>query len=280
MPDTREKQGMLWNDLRQSKRLQSSTLPPECLEILNGVASASAGLTACMLRNSQPWFTSCLSCKPYHSQLEEFYRRVFVAEQSLGNASCHDIFFYGSKLNLLENAYKNAIQMWVVPECFACYKCQNCDETNEVTRKFYDFYTEYLGCRQKHIHNMTRLCRSCRETYKTTRDYFEASFKQHGVCMDVLDTWNKTQREWSTHFRCRHHHTDPFLLGAFASVIFASPLVFYISVYLNSDAKVQTFERMKRISGEPIFSDDETLPGEEMWMKLSNDYDLPINNIH
>ena len=65
------------------------------------------------------------------------------------------------------------------------------------------------------------------------------------TCSDVSDLWNKTQRQWSVHFRCHVVPKDTFLLGAFTSVIFLLPVIFYISMYINSEVKRQSIDRMK-----------------------------------
>ena len=74
-------------------------------------------------------------------------------------------------------------------------------------------------------------------------NYFESG--RESTCIDVIDTWNKTQREWSARFGCHVPAKDAFLLGAFTSFILLLPLIFYLSVYLNSEHKRQTFAKMK-----------------------------------
>lgn len=238
------------------------SFPLECKEILDDLANSSSALTACMLEKSLPWFMSCRKCVHHFQQMQSVYSRLERSDLDK-NVSCRDVFFYGAKINLVEEVYEDALRVWQLPDCAACFQ-EKTDVNGEwklknITGEFFRRFAEYANCREGHFPNATDLCRECRPPYEKTKRFFSTHFElsQKSICMDVSDTWNKTQREWSVRFHCHVSARDLFLLGTFTSFVLVLPVIFYLSIYLNSETQRQSFARMKRASESAVLSDVE-----------------------
>lgn len=226
--------------------------PGKCSEILDEIAITSSSLLACMLKSSFPWFESCRKCGEHYQQMQDVHSRL---EETImdGNISCRDLFYYGSKLNLVEEVYGDGLRAWQRPDCPACYEISGDDgvlDLKNETVQFFRHFHEYFLCRQKHSNNASNICMNCRSAYDQTKTYFTDKMKSglEASCLDVTDTWNKTQEEWSVEFGCPVYPKDVFLLAAFTTFILVLPIIFYVSIYLNSEVQRQSIDRMKRVS--------------------------------
>jgi len=164
---------------------------------------------------------------------------------------------------MFQEIYAKALSIWEKPRCYACFEDDadvNAEMTlKNLTVKFFRRMNAYSACRDQFYHNTSEICVQCRSAYDKIKKFVTKHYEAGGesTCSDVSDLWNKTQRQWSVHFRCHVVPKDTFLLGAFTSVIFLLPVIFYISMYINSEVKRQSIDRMKRASESAVMSDTE-----------------------
>ena len=141
--------------------------------------------------------------------------------------------------------------LWSKASCSSCFT-KPLNHRSELTKKTVEFFAladSVMDCFEEHpntTEDTSTACSACRADYTALNKFyreqiFQAQFPElDGICFDILDTMNFTQRRWgSDHYGCvRKMHTSWSLVVAVICIML-SPVAFYGGLWYWKEAAVE-----------------------------------------
>lgn len=210
--------------------IQTYTDDDECLLIFKSFAQYASDFTMCSILNATP-IKLCENCIEeylnFHNKSHELLTKV------VNGTTCKSRFVSQDRLDVVLEYHDNIISIWNKGHCNACYDWSNSSEpilSNE-TRKFNTLADATMNC----IHATTKneVCTKCMQEYLQLDNFYktlsEDAIGVDSICMDVVDSMNKTRLTWSKTLNCCKVRKSPEVVFlCCAGVISALPLLYYI----------------------------------------------------
>jgi len=217
--------------------------PENCTVLLEKFSNASARFTHCANKFAKP-ISMCLNCKEDYLNVTEFFKKLSQTNQD--GVICKNILTSVDRVEIIEATIKfiacPTTGLWARASCNNCYNLPlNVSSTiNHRAKQFFDIRQNVTQCFSKHPVNFTGMrseaCDECWPVYKSLSEFFKWNIQHRsdssitGICFDVIDAMNITQRVWGKDYRCiRNQQTNPILITA-VSLILCTPIAFYVLV--------------------------------------------------
>jgi len=229
---------------------QNEIKQANCSQLLDTFSESSSNFTRCANQYAQPIFM-CRNCLDYYMTVIEIYDAL-QHRSAEGEVSCKDLLTSRDKVEIIKATFAYIAGndgLWNRASCNSCYTkpVNHTSRLTETTVKFFALFASTQACFSAHpnqslTQNKSEACTECQGDYKALSNFYrEKVFSQFpllsGICFDVLDAMNATQREWgSGHFRCGRRMGSNFPLLAAIACILLSPVVFYLTARFSQEA--------------------------------------------
>ncbi|XP_035226826.1 osteopetrosis-associated transmembrane protein 1-like isoform X2 [Stegodyphus dumicola] len=212
--------------------------PENCTDGLNNFTQAVLTFILCSSANARP-IQLCRNCNEYLSAMQATYKAM-KEEPNV----CQTWFFGSDKISIIDVIHNQAWTLWDINFCQNCY-----DYYNE-TKAFFDTAERLSECMvsSNTTIEVNSTCQLCHDLYIQLGDtYNKFVFKQEetdvGICMDIVDRMNMTQKLWSRQYKCKVEFDTRIGYGnvTTALVIGLVPLCFYLiakRVAITEDVKL------------------------------------------
>jgi len=250
------RQEMGLNQQQEKKKLEEGQLPNEnwikqanCSQLLDTFSESSSNFTRCANQYAKPIFM-CRNClDDYLTVIEVYDALEHSAEEEV---SCKDLLTSRDKVEIIKATFAYIAGndgLWNRASCNSCYTkpVNHTSSLTKTTVEFFALFTSTQACFSAHpnqslTQNKSDACTECQGDYEALSDFYrEKVFSQFpllsGICFDVLDAMNATQREWgSERYQCGRRMGDNTPLLAAVFCILLCPVVFYLTARFSQEA--------------------------------------------
>jgi len=236
-----EEEGQLLNQ----KRIEQAN----CSQLLDTFSESASNFTRCANQYAKPIFM-CRNCLDDYLTVVEVYDALEHSTEE--EVSCKDLLTSRDKVEIIKATFAYIAGndgLWNRASCNSCYTkpVNHTSSLTKTTVEFFALFTTTQACFSAHPNqslsqNKSDACTECQGDYEALSDFYrEKVFSQFpllsGICFDVLDAMNATQREWgSERYRCGRRMGDntPMLAAVFC--ILLCPVVFYLTARFSQEA--------------------------------------------
>jgi len=228
---------------------QNKIKQDNCSQLLETFSESSSNFIRCANQYAQPIFM-CRNCLNYYLTVVEIYDALRHSTED--EVSCKALLTSRDKVEIIKATFDYIAGkdgLWNRASCNSCYTkpVNHTSRLTETTLKFFDLFASTQACFSAHpnqslTQNKSEACTECQGEYEALSDFYrEKVFSQFpllsGICFDVLDAMNATQREWgSEHFQCGRRMGSNLPLLAAVACILLSPVVFYLTARFSQEA--------------------------------------------
>ena len=225
----------------------------DCWVLVERFSNSSSEFTMCATRNAKPIFL-CRTCVGEFLNVRTAYRAI--ESNHMKGVNCKKLLDGKDRLQILTKTWASIggkYGLWAKGYCDACYT-QPLNKHSKLRKETADFMKLVAKvdiCFQTYPNagnesHPADACVACRHSYNKLNTFYRENIPFYpsieGVCIDSLDTLNRTQKLWGTeHYFCirKTHNNDVFIVVTF--FILSSPLVFYLMAgYFGHAAKLRT----------------------------------------
>ena len=226
----------------------------ECWVLVGRFSNASSQFTMCATRNAKPIFL-CRSCFRDFLRVRSAFRAI--ESNHMAGRNCKSLLNGHDRLQILIQTWesiggKNGL--WNKGYCNACYTkpLNKHSKLRNETAHFLKLVADLDVCFQMYPNPGSKdfpaeACLFCREQYVVLNKYYRENIPHYphieGVCIDSLDTLNRTQKVWGpVRFFCDQRTPKVDILVIVSTVIMLlSPVVFYVTAgFFGKTAQVRT----------------------------------------
>jgi hypothetical protein len=173
-----------------------------------------------------------------------------LMESESEGIQCKDVLTSRDKVEIIKATFAyiaGPVGLWSRAACRSCFTSPlgPASHVTNITEKFFLLHGQVEECFAAHpngsdLLNESEACTECQADYTDLSTFFrESVFSDRfptleGICFDILDTMNSTQRQWgSEHYHCgRPMHGSPPLITAIITVLLC-PVAFYLLVWFS-----------------------------------------------
>ncbi|KAI0208232.1 Osteopetrosis-associated transmembrane protein 1 [Lamellibrachia satsuma] len=225
-------------------------------------SEAAANFTKCAVQYARP-IQLCEHCYPVYQQAIAIYDIMMKGNVTEGDGIlCGETILNADRVQIVVTTAMFIATMWSNSSCDNCYVRENDTvvyKLNNLTVNFKALVNRTFECFLNSSHgNLTpyspnvaneTVCNDCRALYQQLNNLYkdlEKAFPKH-VCMDLVDSMNRTRLIWSRDFRCSRLHGS--VAGVMVlSVFFCSlPFAFYIGSRVRGTAVHRKLLKQKRL---------------------------------
>ena len=225
----------------------------DCWVLVQTFSNTSSQFTMCATRNAKP-ILLCHHCVREFLTVRAAYRAI--ESNHLKGVNCKKLLDGKDRLQILTHTWANIggkHGLWTKGYCDACYT-QPLNKHSRLRKQTADFQklaakVEICFRDNPNPGNQSHpagACAACRDQYSILNSFYKENFPSQphidGVCIDTLDTLNRTQKLWGTdrYFCNRKIHNDDLVIVVAFFILF-SPLMFYLTAgYFGHTAKLRT----------------------------------------
>ncbi|XP_049794216.1 osteopetrosis-associated transmembrane protein 1 isoform X3 [Schistocerca nitens] len=211
-----------------------------CTLLLQDFARLTSNFTFCAINYSRP-ITLCETCIKEYLQVIDAHTKILEMKDERGE-KCKTKLINQDRLEVIYSAYHYVSNLWSDASCDSCFvKMSNGSLTQELsntTVEFQHLHDKTHKCFLDHYYvaNKTfdkNICSDCEKSYCEMNDYYDRLKKEQemGVCVDIVDTMNRTRSFWSGKLGCdrKNHSVDVYLVCLFTLMAIV-PVIFYTSL--------------------------------------------------
>jgi len=220
--------------------------PAKCKKILDNFSNASARFTLCATNFTKP-ASMCRKCVSHLIDVKEFF---FQFEHSKAEGvNCKDLVTSRDKVDIIHATYEfiaGDSGLWSRGSCSSCYTSP-LDRNTSLTlpaSRFFQMYEMVMDCFSKYppfestmIRNGNRsvACEDCSTVYYNLSDFYRSLNSDfpnlEGICFDILDAMNSTQKRWGTgQFGCGEVLSFNLPLVLTIAGVCLATAIFYIAI--------------------------------------------------
>ena len=225
----------------------------DCWVLVERFSNSSSQFTMCATRNAKPIFL-CRKCVSEFLSVRTAFRAI--ESNHMKGVNCKKLLDGKDRLQILTRTWASIggkHGLWAKGFCDACYT-QPLNKQSKLRKETADFLklvAKVDVCFQRFPNagnesHPADACVSCRQSYNNLNKFYRENIPSYpyidGVCVDALDTLNRTQKWWGTerYFCTRKIHNDNVVIVVTFFILF-SPLVFYLMAgYFGHTAKLRT----------------------------------------
>ena len=218
-----------------------------CEVLLNKFSDSAAEFTHCANHFSRP-IKMCRSCKDAFLDVRKYYGALEYSEQR--GINCRDLLTGQDKVEVITETHAfiaGPEGLWAKAYCSECYTSpfnRSSDLTDDANT-FFALFRSTQDCFMEHpntstnSHNKSVACYDCYNDYHALLDFYRDTYfsrgtddyQQTGICMDILDSMNSTQRQWgSGYFKCGRTIRGSAPLISALLVVLTTPFLLYLGV--------------------------------------------------
>ena len=225
----------------------------DCWVLVERFSNSSSQFTMCATRNAKPIFL-CRKCVSEFLSVRTAYRAIEM--NHMKGVNCKKLLDGQDRLQILIRTWASIggkHGLWAKGYCDACYT-QPLNSQSKLRKETADFL-KLVSKVDICFHNYptagneshpAEACVACRHLYNNLNTFYRENVPAYpyidGVCVDALDTLNRTQKWWGTerYFCTRKIHNDDVVIVATFLILF-SPMIFYLMAgYFGHTAKLRT----------------------------------------
>ena len=253
----------------------------DCWVLVQTFSNTSSQFTMCATRNAKP-ILLCHHCVREFLTVRAAYRAI--ESNHLKGVNCKKLLDGKDRLQILTHTWANIggkHGLWTKGYCDACYT-QPLNKHSRLRKQTADFQklaakVEICFRDNPNPGNQSHpagACAACRDQYSILNSFYKENFPSQphidGVCIDTLDTLNRTQKLWGTdRYYCnRKIHNDDLVIVVAFFILF-SPLMFYLTAgYFRHTAKLRTVANSRwldMVQPVPLHGDEHVYNHEDSW---------------
>ena len=253
----------------------------DCWVLVQTFSNTSSQFTMCATRNAKP-ILLCHHCVREFLTVRAAYRAI--ESNHLKGVNCKKLLDGKDRLQILTHTWANIggkHGLWTKGYCDACYT-QPLNKHSRLRKGTSDFQklaakVEICFRDNPNPGNQSHpagACAACRDQYSILNSFYKENFPSQphidGVCIDTLDTLNRTQKLWGTdrYFCNRKIHNDDLVIVVAFFILF-SPLMFYLTAgYFGHTAKLRTVANSRwldMVQPVPLHGDEHAYNQEDGW---------------
>jgi len=230
----------------------------ECKKLLEKFSSSSSDFIRCATHNAKP-ILMCRNCEKDFLAVRTNYLALEHSESQ--GINCKALFTSRDKVEIIKATYSyigGPGGLWFKGHCDSCYTrpLSSNSTLTPITTRFFALARTVKDCFAAHpnssldTNRRSEACTQCRVDYLALNSFYrEQVFSSFpflsGICFDIIDTMNMTQRQWgSDHYQCGRKLKGSFpLLIAVACVLITPGLFYFTSRYFNEPRWERTMVR-------------------------------------
>ena len=220
-----------------------------CEVLLNRFSDSAAKFTHCANHFSRP-IRMCRACKNLFLDVEKYFGALEHSEES--GINCRDLLTGQDKVEVIQETHAfiaGPEGLWAKAYCSECYTSplNRTSVLTEDARTFFalfqttqDCFAMYPNTSSNSSQNKSQACYDCYNDYNDLLDFYRDTYfrstitddyQQTGICFDILDAMNSTQRQWGAgFFKCgRTIKGSAPLISALLAVL-TTPFLLYLGV--------------------------------------------------
>lgn len=220
-----------------------------CEVLLNRFSDSAAQFTHCANHFSRP-IRMCRACKNLFLDVEKYFGALEHSEES--GINCRDLLTGQDKVEVIQETHAfiaGPEGLWAKAYCSECYTSplNRTSVLTEDARTFFalfqttqDCFAMYPNTSSNSSQNKSQACYDCYNDYNDLLDFYRDTYfrstitddyQQTGICFDILDAMNSTQRQWGAgFFKCgRTIKGSAPLISALLAVL-TTPFLLYLGV--------------------------------------------------
>lgn len=201
--------------------------------------------------NQHSRLSMCRECSEEYVDLQTYQMEL---ENSESNGTiCKSYLAQTDKVGVFQATRSFGINLWDKASCDNCYISPLTHDNmllTEVAKDFFSLANSLKGCIEIFPDVYpgdvpSTVCYYCQDRYLELNRFFRnkviTSFPyKDGICNDILDTMNMTQRQWgSTHFKCGKKGKKNYYLAMAALCVLLSPGLFYSVIRFSQKPTVE-----------------------------------------
>ena len=253
----------------------------DCWVLVQTFSNTSSQFTMCATRNAKP-ILLCHHCVREFLTVRAAYRAI--ESNHLKGVNCKKLLDGKDRLQILTHTWANIggkHGLWTKGYCDACYTqpLNKHSRLKKVTVDFQKLAAKVEICFRNNPNpgnqsHPAGACAACRDQYSILNSFYKENFPSQphidGVCIDTLDTLNRTQKLWGTdrYFCNRKIHNDDLVIVVAFFILF-SPLMFYLTAgYFGHTAKLRTVANSRwldMVLPVPLHGDERAYNLEDGW---------------
>ena len=217
-----------------------------CEVLLKEFSESAAQFTLCANRFSRP-IKMCRACKDIFLDVKKYFAAIEHSEQR--GINCRDLLTGQDKVEVIQETHEfiaGKEGLWAKAYCSECYTSpfnrSSVLTNNAIT--FFALFKSAQDCFEMYPNastnsqNKSQACFSCYNDYNDLLDFYRDTYfsegddyQQTGICYDILDAMNSTQRQWGAgYFKCgRTIRGSAPLISALLAVL-TTPFILYLGV--------------------------------------------------
>ena len=226
----------------------------ECWVLVGRFSNASSQFTMCATRNAKPIFL-CRNCFQDFLRVRSAFRAI--ESNHMAGRNCKNLLNGHDRLQILIQTWESIggkEGLWNKGYCNACYTkpLNKHSKLRNETAHFLKLVVDLDVCFRMYPNPGSKdfpaeACLFCREQYVVLNKYYRENIPHYphieGVCIDSLDTLNRTQKIWGpVRFFCDQRTPKVDILVIVSTVIMLlSTIVFYVTAgFFGKTAQIRT----------------------------------------
>ncbi|CAG4938068.1 unnamed protein product [Colias eurytheme] len=208
--------------------------PEVCFEILKAFADSASNFTLCSIINARP-IRLCENCVKHYVKFHDTYKELL--NTAVNGTSCGSIFMSQDRLNVIQRHHDGMLGIWDKGNCNDCFIWSNETATlKNSTTKFYEKFNDTMQCIVSNINTDEKIvCEKCMQKYVELDEFYKTLSKDKigvdSVCMDIVDSMNRTRSIWSKTLSCCNLRRSPEVVFLCCTgIISFLPILFYIAL--------------------------------------------------
>jgi len=222
-----------------------------CEVLLNKFSDSAAKFTHCANHFSRP-IRMCRACKDLFLDVEKYFGALEHSEQR--GINCRDLLTGQDKVEVIQETHAfiaGPEGLWAKAYCSECYTSPF-NRTSVLTEDAVTFFALFKTTQdcftmypnnsnnKNSPQNKSEACYDCYNDYNDLLDFYRDTYfrstitddyQQTGICFDILDAMNSTQRQWGAgYFNCVRTIKGSAPLISALLVVLTTPFLFYLGV--------------------------------------------------